>query len=156
MGQALQLSAEEFLDDGVQKSPSSGRSQCRVDVVKGLLYGRCMIFLLTLTSPATSSLIVMPRYPVPGHRGMIDSVEEIPFPVQVGADLAVHVPWLDVVKINPGHKKHLKAIPECRHHLPILCRNDGPRHRTMELILVSGKFTHNDGLNPTHLSYDHG
>lgn len=104
MGQALQLLAEEFPNDGVQKSPSSGRSQCRVNVVKGLLYGRCMIFLLRLTPPATSSLIVMPRYPVPGHRGMIDSVEEIPFLVQVGADLAVHVPWFNVVRCNPGTK----------------------------------------------------
>lgn len=118
IGQALQLLAEEFPNDGVQKGPSSGRSQCRVDVVNGLLYGRCMIFLLRLTPPATSSLIVMPRYPVSGYRGMIDSVEEIPFLVQVGADLAVHVPWLDVVKINPGHKEHLKAIPECRHLCP--------------------------------------
>ena len=36
--------------------------------VKSLPYGKCMIALLRLIPPDTSSLIVMPRYPLPGHQ----------------------------------------------------------------------------------------
>lgn len=155
MGQALQLLAEEFPNDGVQKSPSSGRSQCRVDVVNGLLYGRCMIFLLRLTPPATSSLIVMPRYPVSGHRGMIDGVEEITF---FGASRSRSRSPCSLVgcrQNQSGAQRAFESHSRMSTPLPILCRNDGPRHRTMELILISGKFPHNDGLNLTHLSYNH-